>query len=543
MVQFIRKTLFGPREKIIFIIILLLNLIPVLSGKFFPTLDGPAHLYNSHLINHLLFEESSSLNDFFTLNTEAVPNWTGHIMLSFFGSFLPAFVAEKILLLFYLIGLPLGFRVLVLRLAPDNRYLSYLIFPFTYSFIFFLGFYNFCIALVFLMFAYNFWLKHEHQLTRLRVVQLMLYMIVIYFSHAFVFSILLLLIALQATLKTVFEISENKKNWKPLIAGLLKKSLQVFIAALIPLLFFAYYVYKRQVESHQEFIPYNELILWLKNMRPIISMNIIDEEVYTKKLLRILILLAFLAAINRIRSVIIHRKKRESKSVFYGWATLIDVKDYLVGISLILLVCFFTMPDSNVYVGYVTTRLGLLFFMFASLWLAVQHLNKWISLIVACGVLYCHFNLNDYYTPRVKASSLVASECAAMAKYIEPNSVVLPLGYSTEWSYGHFSNYLGIEKNVVILENYECTTGYFPVTWNFSKMPGVSFGDSSLRQFPCVTQIDNKLQGQVKADYVFVLGDIKSRTDSCTIEVNKHLNHFYDRYRTGRYCSLYRLKH
>ena len=50
-------------ERWFFLAMTLLNLMPIFVGKFFPTMDGAAHLYNSNLINHLLFE--SRLNDFF----------------------------------------------------------------------------------------------------------------------------------------------------------------------------------------------------------------------------------------------------------------------------------------------------------------------------------------------------------------------------------------------------------------------------------------------------------------------------------------------
>ena len=97
-------------EKWIFLLMTGINLFPVLIFKFFPTMDGAAHLYNSNLIGSLLFESNPQLNSFFCFNPEPVPNWTGHLFLSVFNCFLPAFIAEKVLLIFYFIGLPYAFR-------------------------------------------------------------------------------------------------------------------------------------------------------------------------------------------------------------------------------------------------------------------------------------------------------------------------------------------------------------------------------------------------------------------------------------------------
>ena len=55
-------------EPYYFYFFLLINLIPVLSFKFFPTVDGPAHLYNSNLIVELLKNPESTINDFFAFN-------------------------------------------------------------------------------------------------------------------------------------------------------------------------------------------------------------------------------------------------------------------------------------------------------------------------------------------------------------------------------------------------------------------------------------------------------------------------------------------
>jgi len=126
-------------EKFLFLIVVLLNIIPVLSYTYFPTMDGPAHLYNSNLITHLLFEDNQQLHEFYKLNTIAVPNWIGHFILSFFNLFLPAFLAEKILLLIYFVGLPYSFRRLIITINPKAVFVSYFIFPFTYSFLFFIG--------------------------------------------------------------------------------------------------------------------------------------------------------------------------------------------------------------------------------------------------------------------------------------------------------------------------------------------------------------------------------------------------------------------
>src|SRR5687768_6062047 len=98
-------------EPLIFYAVLLLNLLPLLVFKFYPSLDGPAHLYNSLLIPEML-KGNEVLESMLKFNSEPVPNWSGHFILSFFNLFLPGWLAEKMLLIFYVTGLPLSFRYL-----------------------------------------------------------------------------------------------------------------------------------------------------------------------------------------------------------------------------------------------------------------------------------------------------------------------------------------------------------------------------------------------------------------------------------------------
>ena len=51
----------------LFLLITLVNLLPVLLVKYFPTVDGPAHLYNSKLMAELLGNPSGLLGEYFTI--------------------------------------------------------------------------------------------------------------------------------------------------------------------------------------------------------------------------------------------------------------------------------------------------------------------------------------------------------------------------------------------------------------------------------------------------------------------------------------------
>src|SRR5438045_3916149 len=97
-------------EKFFFYAVIVLHLIPVLTLHYFVTRDGPAHLYNSNLINHILFKPGGISSFFFEFTPYINANWTGHILLCTFNFFLPAMLAEKLILGIYVILFLFAFR-------------------------------------------------------------------------------------------------------------------------------------------------------------------------------------------------------------------------------------------------------------------------------------------------------------------------------------------------------------------------------------------------------------------------------------------------
>ena len=145
-------------ERNLFLLILTLNLIPILISGYVPTMDGAAHLYNANMLKEMLVG-NEFLNQYFSVNPEIIPNWSGHFILGALQVVLEGVWSEKVLLLSMMIGLPLSFRFLLSQIHPTGKIWSITIFPFTYSFVFALGFYNFCFAFIPFFLAIGYWHK------------------------------------------------------------------------------------------------------------------------------------------------------------------------------------------------------------------------------------------------------------------------------------------------------------------------------------------------------------------------------------------------
>ena len=145
----------------IFYILLVLHLIPLFFEKYFPTQDGPSHLKNALMLKDMVLNHHSIYSNYFYINTAPNPNWLLHIFYAVLLIFLPAFLAEKLFLIAYVLIIPISFRFLVKQINPNNTFISILIFPFIYNVAFYYGFFNFCISIAFFFYCIGYWIKHK----------------------------------------------------------------------------------------------------------------------------------------------------------------------------------------------------------------------------------------------------------------------------------------------------------------------------------------------------------------------------------------------
>jgi hypothetical protein len=308
----------------------------------------------------------------------------------------------------------------------------------------------------------------------------------------------------------------------------------LLLASFISLFLFAFYFYSRSNSENNIFLNHTELVDWLKNIRPIIALNSIVEEVYTKKIFYIISSICVIALYNRVNEIQLNNK--------FSLKNVIRVSDVWLFTSVAILFLYFKLPDSDGSAGFVSVRLGMLFFLFLIIWLSTQNFQKWFGLLIVGVVLYCNFKLNIYYGSATKDLNKVAIECNKASEHILPNSIVLPLNYSYHWLHGHFSNYLGIDKPMIILENYECGTGYFPLKWNEKSIPNTLLGNTSVNDLLCLQWKSNPQNPSIKIDYVFVLGNMNAKTDSCNQELKQILLENYILTYHSENCKLYLLK-
>lgn len=525
---------FKRSEIFLFLVLLLINLIPVVAFEYFPTLDGPAHLYNSQVIKHLILNDSQIINEFYQFNSFPVPNWITHALLIVFNTIFPAAIAEKCLLIIFLLGFPLVFRKLILSVNPNNALLSYIAFPLAYNHTFSMGFLSFNISLILMLIVLKMWLEFdETSFSGKKTAQLTLVFIVFYFSHLFVFGLTLMCIGIHTIYLFVINVISDKKNFTLHLAHFNNKAITLAISAFIPLVLSGLYLSadKGVSEGNFEYKSFTYLIDRLIHFSPFI--------LYSEKLegpyMTTIIILLFTLMVYSIVSLIITKNNKTAlptKKSIYEWMIF----------TIFILVMYFIIPDVLSNAGFISVRLGVILFIIFSVWIAIQKFPFPIKLISCACILYCHIISLTFYYKSSEMMNKFTNSIMLASEHIKDDKIVYPILTFDNWLFRHFSNYMGTERPLIILENYECDQDHFPLVWNENFNSSKILSIETLSEDFKLSWVKNDNQLPTNIDYVFILGNFKNlRPDHNSLIGNFILNDYELEY-SNEHCELYKLK-
>ncbi|RLD60757.1 MAG: hypothetical protein DRI95_15065 [Bacteroidetes bacterium] len=174
-------------EPRLFYLFSILNLIPIFLVKHYGALDAPLHLYQSNVIAEL-WKSNELFEQFYRFNPIIVGNLTSQFILGFFNFIFPAWIAEKILLSIFILGLAFSFRYLILGINKKSSFISFLIFPFTYSTFFHLAYYNYVLGILVMLIVFGYWVRVENNLTVQKILVLLLLFTLLFLTHIFVYT-------------------------------------------------------------------------------------------------------------------------------------------------------------------------------------------------------------------------------------------------------------------------------------------------------------------------------------------------------------------
>lgn len=450
----INERRFNKIEPILFLLLCLIGILPLLFSKYYVTLDGPAHLYNANLIKALVLGNHSEISNLFVINSFPIPNWSGHFIMALFNLILPAFLSEKIVFLLYFILTPIFFRKFVLQFYPENKAFTYFILLFVHNHMIYFGFINMSIGIMFMFITGFYYSKYCTNIKILNIFVLSLLLLVVFFSHVLIFLISLLILVVVVLLK--LQIVDN--NTKILnIKDIGNRTMILFIAALPGIILTI--IYLLSIDSIEKGVRPDLTLLfnYIIDIRPLLTLCYSDSW---SNLTHILISFFGILILSNIYLLIKNKISYKKGQLFIKMP--LKTSSLWFAVWFVFLLLFLILPNSIL----LTERLILLFYLFFIIWLASLKYPKILNIICLIVVIFLHISfVNKHFDP-MRAISKDAEKIVSVSKKIKENSIVLTLNYSDNWLHSHISGYLGCNKPIAILENYEAALKWFPIQWN-----------------------------------------------------------------------------
>jgi hypothetical protein len=449
-------------EKLVFVVLLLIHLVPIWKYDYFPSQDGPSHLNNANVIRNYYRKDFGIFREYYQLAHRFGVNWVTHLALAGLMSVFPVLVAEKILLSGYVLLFMFAVRYAILSINTDSVAISFLAFPFVYNWPMHMGFYSFVYSLPLFLFCIGYWAKHKDDFGFLQMVTLVVLSFFLYLTNMLSLFLALGVIGVMVA-------------WLMFAKGFNYISIQFGRNAV------ADYFKHRALLPLLSFLPalFVTLVFWSRRG---LSDSLID---YPK------ILLSQILSFQRSEAVVF--LLIGVLFVFLVVAVRFGLSQYPIenwdGFLVASVFCFFiylVAPESVFReAGEIRPRLLLYPILVIVLWLGAQTYRPIlkraiiccsaalaITLLVMNSTKYGEFN--DYLHEYVSAKYL-----------IKPHSTVLPIEftYATmpeafDWftqrspdPFLHASGYIAAETGSVDLENYEAQTNHFPTTFRYNRNP------------------------------------------------------------------------
>ena len=513
-------------EKYLFYLLLFFALSIIVIPKYYITGDGASHVYNANILFDYIFNDDREFyKAFYTINRSIDPNWMSHIVIGGFLQIMPAWLADKMFQIVYVIIFAFGFRYLIKSIESKNGFLSFLFFPFLFTLAFQQGFYNYCFSLALLFFTLGFYIRiKENMANPLAQFILAMLLLATSFSHgmpAIYAMFIIFLIWFSENIYYFFPF-----NFKKIIESFSQLAL-IFLPSVFMIFLF---MIKRGFASEPHAWRYTKKFIEFLKMYG--SQSTRSMEVYPAVASGVLIFIYLLILLFTRMKVNI-AKKNTLSYVF-------------LGMTFFTFISYITCPHSIGGAGSIDIRIVFLPPLFLLLYFATKNWNDFTKRIFIISSFIISITFLVIRFPFVLQANDIGKEIMTANEYIDNNSIVLNLHFD-DWqqinnhtdslfqrdgSFIHFSDFLGAEKDkhLILLMNYEAEINYFPVNWQVGKNPRESIAGliPGTTYPPCGNIALYEKQIGKKIDYVLIQNWRQPfENNACVKDLLKQFNENY----------------
>jgi hypothetical protein len=488
-------------EVTLFVLLTLVQLVPVWAFTYLPTTDGAAHVANAQVMRKIGDPALGAFRHYYVVSNAPIPNLIGHMVLAGLLYAVPPVAAEKILVSLYMVLFPLAVRYAVRAIRPRATPLAFLAFPMVYSYLFAQGFYNFVLSCGVFFFVVGYWVRNRDRLNVWRGFVLMALGLLLYSCHLFS---LMMACGVIGVLTAWFGWREIRPQ-SPDLAPDYKKALNRAIITVVAILpsFALALTFRPATPPPGEPIEQSirDEIIALMQFTSMVSYRA-REAWLGAALVCVMGALALMVLLGKV-----------VRGSWTRWDALLIMPAGLVAV-------YFKAQDAVALHFYIPHRVMFYVFLTLILWLAGQPMTRRVrwAVVPAAAVVSLAFVASHAMKYREFAPQL--NEFVAAGDQIPRNSTFLPLIFSTRGrtAQGHVSSidvqpffmasgYIAARRDAVDLKNYEANTDHFPVRFKPEVNPYTHLaGGDGFDVVPPRVDLANFRRAGGEVDYVLVWG-------------------------------------
>ncbi|NCD40806.1 MAG: hypothetical protein EOL88_01805 [Bacteroidia bacterium] len=459
------KDLFSP-AMLTAILLIIINIsigYRVFQFDVLPLADWSAHIYNSRILQQLLFAPGQGMENFYRTEVLHFTNMTDHVMMALLMNFMHGAMASRIVILFMVISLQLSFLYFLSGLKINPLW-SLLILPILINSSSIAGMINFNLAVAFMLLLLGLWIRH---LSRPRFTQYLILAVLpllIYCTHIFIFGIAAAATFLLILFFLIFRNTSKEKKKTP--SAFLPLSGLFLLSNSIPgLLFFRYLFFSTKIAS--SLTPDFNIFKTLAALIHLECLKGYDTGIDRTGLhilsitLGMLILLSLLTVFLKF----FRRPTPHAANTLRQRMTLVTVR-MLTGIWLFLFAALLLLPNQITGAGsYVDMRLEFMLVLFSIMLIAVymhkSAFRKGYLIFLIPLLIGAEMHRKEIFAFWEKNNDPVITCFYSLSSEWEPFSSVAVIKKNVPWYLKHSDNALGIEKNIICYNNYETLSGHF----------------------------------------------------------------------------------
>ena len=429
-----------------------LQIIPLWLFQYFPSQDGPSHLYNTNVLNS--YSIIPIFREYYYIHFSVAGNILSQLLLSGLAGIFGYSGGEKLFLTVYTILMIAGFSYLLTTLKCTATPFVLFVFLFTPNYFLFMGFWNFCLSIPICLISMSYYWKASIRPTTRSYVIFAVLSLLTYAAHMLSWAVLLVTIAVD-TLLFAFVVWRSA-GIRDGLAVIRPRAILAACGAIpaVLLLFYATQINASGGGALEETLRARAWPLYstsfLRGLSP-------AGQATSAFFVGTVVLLFAVAALNR------WRRNRQ----------FLPTDNLLVSS---LTIAILSVAASNSLGGaYVRERFSLYAWMLLVIWLAVQSWSPAIQrathvlLAIAC-IGFAVTGLSS-----IEAWNRELGEYVTASQVIERGSTILPIQLDMRTPnidpIYHAVDLIALRRAAVDLRNYEALLPYFTVAFNPGRSP------------------------------------------------------------------------